>query len=330
MNSRLLHSAAFVLTLLGASAAFAVPELVGDSPETVLSIEELSRSGMHFEALSKAQAKGEGGLSLAEQLSAARSAWALGLADVARKYWEGAFAKKEFDGLERSREMLARAILELQEGRPFEAREIAERTAQTVPPSDLRAQLWMVVGEALRIQQADNQAEIYYKKAFQEASPTAKSEAAYLLGECQYRLGKLQDSRYSFTAVQSASKHASQALQRLIELDLSQNNFEGVVTWVEEGRTNVAGTFDSSWVSYAYVKSLLALDRVNDAQRELGKSKVRYSEHDSWNELANAAMEAKRIEDHLGTSADEAPVARAQLRDIQTQVRGGADVTAGH
>lgn len=62
--------------------------------------------------------------------------------------WDEALSQSDFVGSERERELLARAILELQEGRFDEARSRAESAAQTIASSPMRAQFWLVVAGA--------------------------------------------------------------------------------------------------------------------------------------------------------------------------------------
>ncbi len=126
--------------------------------------------------------------------------------------------------------------MELQEGRYEDARSIAERSANTLPASDLRAQLWLVIAEALREEGAPSLAEGYYRKSIEDGSNEVQAEGRFLLAECQLKLGRINDARYSYAALDSRSKFTPRALRRLAEIDLTQRNFEGVITWIDEGR----------------------------------------------------------------------------------------------
>jgi tetratricopeptide (TPR) repeat protein len=124
------------------------------------SVPELSGRGEHFGALSSWSKLGDNH-SVADQLAAARSAWALGLVAKARSLWENVLANEEFQGPERARTVLARAILELQEKQYEKARAISERAAREFERSPLRAQFWLVIAEALKGQGALSLAEDY-------------------------------------------------------------------------------------------------------------------------------------------------------------------------
>jgi len=262
-------------------------------------VRQLTGSGLHFEAVLAAQEKDT--LSLEERLSAARSAWALGLAETARKNWDEALANESFDGTERDKELLARAILELQEGRLEQARSLAEKTAATIPASDLRAQFWLLIAESLRTQGALSQAESYYQRAVSESSQDTRSEANYLLGECLLRLGRMTDARYAFAGVESKGRFAVAALKRLVEIDLDQKSYEGVLTWIHEGRENYPSEFEDPWVSYAQTMALLEVGRIDDASQELKRMKTRHSENETWYQLADSSMEANLLRASLTT-----------------------------
>ena len=258
------------------------------------SVSEYSQRGMHFEAMVAAY-EGTTELSLGDKLSGARSAWALGLVDTARRLWDEALATNNFDDIERHRALLARAIVELQEGRFEDARAIAERAANTLQASDLRAQLWLVIGEALREQGAPSLAEGYYRKSIEDGSNEIQAEGRFLLAECQLKLGRINDARYTYAALDSRSKFTPRALRRLAEIDLTQRNFEGVITWIEEGRELGTADLQDGWSSYALIAAFTELGRIDDAEKELLSLKTRHTDQDRWYTLSEAAVTASVV-----------------------------------
>lgn len=255
------------------------------------SVAERSAQGNHFEAL-VALLQSEKEPSLADKLAGARSAWALGLIDRARSLWEEVFALNSFRDQERYRAMLARGIMELQERHFEEARSLAEQAASQIGPSEIRAQLWLLIAEALKEQHAMSVAERYYQRAIEEGSRDIKNEARFLLGECQLQLGMMNEARYSYTGVESDSTFTVQSLHRLVQIDLQQRNYEGVLTWVSEGRENFPTEFREGEMSYAQISALTELGRIPDAERELSEFKARASDENPWRTLADAAVEA--------------------------------------
>lgn len=288
----------WVAACLAPSAAHAQPAsaramLGGDQvPLPGESVAEQAAHGNHFDAL-VTMLRNEKEPSLADKLAAARSAWALGLVDRARGWWEEVFAERSFRDQERYRAMLARAIMELQERHFEDARSIAEQAAQQVGPSEIRAQLWLLIAEALKEQHALSVAERYYQRALEEGSREVKNEARFLLGECQMQLGMMNEARYSFTGVESDSPFTVQSLHRLVEIDLQQRNYEGVLTWVTEGRENFPTEFREGAMTYAEISALTELGRLADAERELNEFKGRENDGSPWRALADAAVEAR-------------------------------------
>jgi tetratricopeptide (TPR) repeat protein len=269
--------------------------LAPNSGADVEQIAELGRRGMHYDALKQFLDSG-GASTIADKLILAQSAWALGLVDTAREIWDEVFANPEFTGTERSRSILARAIMELQEGEYERARAYAERAANDLDASELRAQFWLVIAEALKEQGALSLSEGYYKKAIEEGSASVKNEASYLLGECQFRLGRLREARFSFAGIETSSEHTPRALRRLAEIDSAQRNYEGVLTWIEEGRANYPSEFRDGWSAYTSVSALLQLGRSDKAKAEVEQFRVQHSEDSPWFSLAVAALEATLAE----------------------------------
>ncbi len=267
-----------------------------NASERNVSLKALSDRGMHYDVMRTYEGMKASDLSLAEKLVVAKSAWALGLVERARSLWDDALATEDFSGQDRLRTMLARAILELQEGHSEESRRIAETAAGKIERSELRAQFWLVIAESLSAQGAQSLAEQYYKRAAEESTKDSKNEALYLLGECQLKLGLINDARYTFVGIGANSSFAPQAIKRLAEIDFQQRDYEGVLTWVDEGRANYAQQFDEPWVHYVSIVSQIELNRISEAETSLRAFRVKYSESDSWFALANAAVEGKLIQ----------------------------------
>ena len=268
-------------------------------------VRQFTAAGLHFDALSEADSKSQ--LSLDDQLSAARSAWALGLADKARGYWDEALANESLVGEEKTKELLARAILELQEGSLEGARSLAEKTTANLQPGDLRSQFWLLIAESTRMQGALVQSESYYQRAVAEGSSETKSEATYLLGECQLKQGRMNEARYSFAGVESRGKFAVAAIRRLIEIDLSQKSYEGVLTWISQGRDNYPTEFEDPWIGYADITALLEAGRTEDAGLELSRLKKRHSEQEPWFQVSSATYEARLLKNNLLTQTNLTP-----------------------
>lgn len=263
------------------------------------SIPELSSEERHFEAVAKYVASEPSALALSDRLAVSRSAWALGLVNMSRTASDDAFADVTLTAKERAQLKLARAILELQEGRFEEARVIAEREVQKLEPSSLRAQFLLVIGESLKEQGVLSKAEDYYKKSVEEAKGEERYEARFLLGDCQFRLGRAEDARKTLVQIAADSRYAPHALLRLVELDFQQKDYEKVLTWIAEGVKNFPSEFDDPWVHYAHIISSLQKSDIERAKKLLAEFRNRHSGENRWVALADAAVEHVLAQDIL-------------------------------
>ena len=310
-----------MLCLAGVSVA---EDLTIDEPVVAasVSIAELTRTGHHLEAVTAVKEKAEG-RTLADILAGAKSAWALGMVATARELWDEALAHRDFKDAERTRTYLARAILELQEDNYDAARSFAEQGISQAEPSELRAQLTLVVAEALRSQGASSLAEGYYKRAADEGGVQTKSEALYLLGDTQLNLGRAEEARFSLVGVETSSRYTPLALRRLMEIDLTQKNFESVLTWVDEGRENYGADFDDGWTSYARVTALLGLSRNDQARDEVANYKIKHAEQDNWFLLAEAACEAHSADEALSEMTKQGtPTQQLSMNSMNKNTQG--------
>ena len=262
-------------------------------------IADLTRRGQHYAAIVRAQEKRDTELSLVDKLAVARSAWALGLIDVARRHWDEILVDPEFQGPERDRTMIARAILEFQEFRFEKSREIAQRAVHEMNESELKNQFWLVIAESLKEQRAFSQAEKYYQRAVDESRGEFRDEALYLLSVTQLELGVHEKARENFAAINMDSPYAAQALYRLTKIDFSQRNFAGVLLWINEGQRRHPDEFYNAWAGYAHVVSLLRTNRPEDARNTLTDLTSRFQATNPWILMATAAVETNWMEELL-------------------------------
>ena len=279
-------------------------------------IPTLNKRGKHVAAVAQFKKLDSTKQTLADKIAAAQSGWALGLVDFSRTLWNEILANPEFKGTERHRAVLALAILELQESHYDRARALAEKTLADLEKSDLRAQFLLVIGEALSEQGAHTKAESYYREAADVGNDVMKSEARYYLGENQLALGRLDAARKSFTEVETASDYAPRALYRLTKIDLDQNKWDGVLTWVKEGRNEFPLQFEDPWVRYAAVIALLESGQADNAEEELHAFKARYSDNDSWYVLANSAYEGKQVNQEIALLEKKIPAVIDEAREV--------------
>ena len=319
MFKRLLTlSACLAVVVCTGTVAFAE---VADN-KALESVTALSRRGKHLEAIAQYRNLAEDQITLAEKIAAAHSAWAAGIIDLSRDLWNGILAQREFKGIERQRAVLSLAILELQENNPERARFLAEQSLSEVQTSDLKTQFLLLIGESLTEQGAHSKAENYYQEAVTTSNDVIRSEAKFLYGKNQLALGRIDSARKAFTEVETASDNAPEALFNLIKIDLDQGQYNGVLTWIKEGREEFPMQFEDSWVRYAYIVALANTKQLTKCAEEVSNFKTRYSDQNPWFILAQSEYEGRELATELnrlsGKSAPEMDVAELALADLTT------------
>ena len=257
---------------------------------SLLTIKELTEQGKYFDAVMRTE-EDHSYKPLGEIVAAAKSAWALSLIASARKYWDQALAHRDCSGAERARVLLARGLMEFQERNYEESRSLAEEGASNIPQSELRGELWLLIGESLRSQELYSISESYFEKASLEAGSERKQEALLSLAQVQKQLGKLQEARSTLTKVELNSNITPKALNELVSIDAKSNNAQGVRTWISEGRKTFPSEFNTSESSYNQVRAMLADGQVEDAEKELSKLIKEVHEDDVWLQLSKALVE---------------------------------------
>lgn len=254
-----------------------------------LSIEDLAKTGKSFDAIVKSTTI-ERELTTAEKFALGSSAWSLGLAERAKKYWDEALEDRAVKDGERYRVMFMRAVLSLQEGQYAEAMTIADQAISKLDKSPLRAHFRAVYGEAKKLSGDLIGAEKSYLLAADESTGAFKSEAKYQLADVQVRLGKMALARQSYTDIDPTSQFAVSALKKLIQLDNLAENYEAVVNWVQRGLAMAPEEFKDGWTTYYRVTALSRLGKTNEATAALNDFKARNSDHDLWYSLSEANL----------------------------------------
>ena len=254
-----------------------------------LSIEDLAKTGKGFEAIVKA-ANTERELTTAEKLALGGSAWSLGLADRAKTYWDDALSDRTVKDGERYRVQFMRAVLSLQEGQYAEAATRAEQAINKLPQSPLRAHFRAVHGEAKRLSGDLGGAEKSYALAVSEATGPFKSEARFLLAECQLKSGKMALARQTYTDIEPNSQYTVNAIRRLIQLDNLAENYEAVLNWAQQGLSIAPEEFKDGLTTYYRVTALSRLGKITEAGAVLAEFKARSSDQDLWFSLSEANL----------------------------------------
>lgn len=268
----------------------------------LLSTRELFEQGKYLPALLQYK-KAADHRTLSDLLYGAKSAWALSLVNESRAIWDEVLAHKECQGTERARALLAKALLEYQEGYYDKARGNAEDGASLLPESELRGELWFVIGETLVSGEFWSLAEPYYEKALREANKERKQETLLRLAKVRERLGKRDEARKTLIQIELTSDITPRALQELLAIDGKSKNSSGVRTWVSEGRSSYPSQFNDPEVNFLLISALLKDDLSSEASMELSKSVSSSNDSNIWNILSSAELEQRLAEKQVKTEA---------------------------
>lgn len=273
-----------------------------DTEYNLLSTRELFEQGKYLPALLQYK-KAADRRTLSDLLYGAKSAWALSLVSEARAIWDEVLAHKDCQGTERARVLLSKALLEYQEGYYDKARTNAEDGASLLPESELRGELWFVIGESLTSGEFWSLAEPYYEKALREANKERKQETLLRLAKVRERLGKLEEARKTLIQIELTSDITPRALQELLTIDAKSKNASGIRTWVSEGRSSYPSQFNDPQVNFLLISALLKDDMSAEASLELNKSISSSNDSNIWNILSNAELEQRLAEKQVKTEA---------------------------
>jgi len=226
-------------------------------------------------------------------IAAAKSAWALGLAERAIKEYDRALRDESLSPLQRARLLLSRGIIEYQEGRYQVAALFAEKGIKCLnEESPLKAQIWLLWAESLIKLNSYGAAEEKYLKAVSQAHSEEKGEIYFLLAQCQLRLGKLKEARLSFEQVPLSHDRAAAAMRHLAEIALEEGRFDQASFWLQKGREEFPNSFLDSWVDYALVQAAIYKNDRRRVEQLQKNAEQKYPPSDSWLVLLNAAAEA--------------------------------------
>lgn len=257
-----------------------------------IDVQRLAAAGDHFEALTTFDELPRRRRTTAARIAAARSAWALGLADRALNEYGRALQDHAISDRQQAQILLSRGIIEFQEGRYQVAILQAEKVIELLPEgSTLRANAWLLWGESLVRLSSYGAAEQKYLEALQEASTALLPDIHYLLGECRIRLGKLEDARENFEHVPLEHARTAEAIRRLAELALKGEEYEHAAFWLEKGRSEHPDSFLDSWVDYALVRVAIAQNDRKRVRELRSAASKKYPPSDYWFTLLDAAAE---------------------------------------
>jgi tetratricopeptide (TPR) repeat protein len=221
----------------------------------------------------------------------------LGLADRAAKEFDIALRNPKLSLEQRVRTILSRGIIDFQEQRYLLAAQFAEKATQILQArqldqTELAGRAWLLWGEALAKQGSFGEAENRYHNAITTVEPEMRGETYYLLGQCQFQLGKFDDAKESFEHVPLKHDRTGQTIRYLAKIALHTRHYADAEFWLKKGRAEYSEQFLDSWVDFALGKS--AQEQGNDSaiRQVVDGALQRYGPSDGWVTLLEAQTAA--------------------------------------
>ncbi len=261
--------------------------------EHPIDVERLSAAGEHLQALAVYDRIPKRVCTTSAAISAARSAWALGLTDKATSELDQLLRREDLSAAQRTEALFTRAIVEFQEGRHQVADLYAEKALHNcagVCPQ--RSAILLLSGESLASQGAYGAAESKFTAALENVSANQMPEIYYQRGVTRVRLGKLSDARSDLEQVPLQHERTPEALRALAGVALDSADFAAVIFWLEKGRALYPQRFLDSWVDYALIESALHQEDFKTVTEVQQNAVKRYAPSDPWMTLLSASLEA--------------------------------------
>jgi tetratricopeptide (TPR) repeat protein len=260
--------------------------------EHPIDVQKLSAEGDHFRALSVYELLPDRRLSEDTHISAAKSAWALGMTKQAAELLDSVLRGELADSDERARITLMRGVIEYQEERYQEAQLFAEKAAALIPErAPLRGRAMLLWGQSLLRSHAYASAEEKLLRALADAAPSDRPDVALSLGSVLIKLGKMSEAEKTLKLIPADHEYAPGAIRMLAAIALQTKQGERARFWIEKGRQAYADAFLDSWPDFGLVTVALDADDLPRARSIVDRAQQRLPPSDTWLILMQAALE---------------------------------------
>lgn len=257
-----------------------------------IDVQRKTAAGEHFEALVTYEKLPKRRVNAGAQLAAAKSAWALGLAQRAVEDFEEVLRKYKLSPSEQARIFLSRGMIEYQEGKYRVSALYAEKlTSLLEQESPLRSHGWFLWGESLYQLGSFGAAAKKYDLALAESDQKSQADIHFRLGKSHILLGDLEKARRHFEHIPLGHERTPEAIRHLAEITLEQQNYAQASFWLTKGKQEYPDEFLDSWVDYALVRAAHFEGDMEKMQELRVEAEKRYPPSDSWLTLLSASAE---------------------------------------
>lgn len=259
-------------------------------------IQRKAAAGDYMAALSTYKKMAVRKVTAASALAAGRSAWALGLPQVAKQELDRAAnigqVSGELNPQELGRIYFSRAIIEFQEENYQAAIVYAEKAYKSVQEKGpLLSEINQLTGESLIKLNKLLPAQDKLIEALEHVSPESEGDLRYLLASCQMQMGRLEQAKENFELVPLRHARGSLAIRGLASIAFETEKFDEAVFWLLKGREEFPESFLDSWIDYALVKSYGELKNDKELKSTYEQALKKFPPSDPWLILLQAVAE---------------------------------------
>lgn len=260
--------------------------------EHPVDVQRLSAEGEHFRALEVYERLPDRRLDKDTHVSAAKSAWALGLARKAADLFDLVLRGEGLDLDERARLTLSRGIIEYQDERYQEAALFAEKASSYLPEkAPLRGRALLLWGQSLLRAQQYSTAEEKLWRALAEVTAGDRPDVSMSLGAAQLKLGKLGDAERTLKGIPTDHPSAPEAVRLLASISMQTGQNDRARFWFEKGRADYSTAFVDSWVDYGQLNLALQSGDLPRARKVFEQAQKRLPPSDVWLIVMQASLE---------------------------------------
>jgi len=259
-------------------------------------VQKQAASGDYMAALATFKRMPSRVATTASAVAAAKSAWSLGLAEIAKEEFDHALniasIKNDISDSEKARIIFSRGIVEFQDQNYQSSIVYAEKAVELVSEvGPLRSEINTLWAESLLKLNKQNLAELKLLEALNGVRAESKGDLHFLLATCQMQLGKLDQAKKNFESIPLRHLKGPIAIRGLANIAFETDKYEESIFWLNKGRQEFEDAFLDSWVDYALVKSYGELQDLDKLKETYDGAIGRYAPSDSWLILLQAIAE---------------------------------------
>ena len=233
---------------------------------------------------------------VASAVAAGKSAWALGLPEVAKQEFDRAInlasVSDELSDTEKARIYFSRGVIEFQEENYQSTLVFAGKASKLIDQKGpLLSEIKQLIAESYIKLNKLILAEKNLVSALDGVRPESEGDLRFTLATCQMQLGKLTEAKDNFELVPLRHNKGVTAIRSLASIAFELRKYEEAIFWLNKGREEFAESFLDSWVDYALVKSYGEMNSLKELKDTYAQAQQKYPPSDPWFILLQAVAE---------------------------------------